>query len=189
MNTQEREHQLPRTTDVRHRFPLRIQVARVIWGIAFVLFYRPFAIRLFRKWRVLILRLFGAKVSWSATIHSNVKIWAPWNLEVGPFSCIGPEVDCYNQGKIVIGANSTISQKVYLCASSHDYTSPSHPLTLNPISIGSRVWVAADAFVGPGVMIDDGVVVGARAVVVKSLDSWKVFAGNPCKFVKERKFI
>jgi hypothetical protein len=50
-------------------------------------------------------------------IYSSVKIWAPWNLEIGN-SSLGPQVDCYNQGKIRIGANTVISQKP-ICARFH----------------------------------------------------------------------
>jgi putative colanic acid biosynthesis acetyltransferase WcaF len=35
----------------------------------------------------------------SSHIYASVKIWAPWNLEIGANSSLGPKVDCYNQGK------------------------------------------------------------------------------------------
>ena len=121
-------------------------------------------------------------------INSNVKIWAPWNLEMGENACLGPNVDCYNQGKITIKANATISQKVYLCASTHDFTDERHALVVKPIVVGERAWIAADAFIGPGVVVGDGAVVGARGAVFKNVDSWTVVGGNPAKFIKSREF-
>lgn len=180
------EDVIPNMTESRFRFSLKNKIARFFWGIVSLVLFQPFAFRIFRKWRIFLLRCFGAKISWSCTIHSNVKIWAPWNLEMKPYSCLGPRVDCYNQGKITIGHNATVSQKAYLCASSHDYTSSKHELILGPISIGSRAWVAADAFVGPGVTIGEGTVIGARSVVSKDMPDWMVCAGNPCKPLKER---
>lgn len=173
-------------TATRHKFSLKNKIARVLWTISYFFFFRIFTLRIFRKWRIFVLKCFGAKISWNCTIHASVKIWAPWNLKVGAYSCIGQGTDCYNQGMITIGSNTTISQKVYLCASTHDFTLASNPLLLKPIIIKDRVWIAADAFVGPGVIIEDGVVVGARSSVFKNVESWSVVGGNPAKFIKKR---
>ena len=60
------------------------------------------------------------------------------------------------------------------------------PLKIAPITIGDRAWVAADAFVGMGVTIGEGAVVGARAAVFKDVEPWTVVGGNPAKFIKKR---
>ena len=46
--------------------------------------------------------------------------------------------------------------------------------------------MAADAFVGMGVTVGQGAVVGARAAVFKDVEPWTVVGGNPAKFIKER---
>ena len=173
-------------TQTRHNFSYSNKIGRIVWSIGYLILFRPFSMRVFRKWRILVLRLFGAKVSWKSIVHANVKIWAPWNLEIGDYSCLGQKVDCYNQGRITLKDNVTISQKCYLCASSHDYTSKSHYLFLAPIIIEDKVWIAADAFIGPGVNIGEGTVVGARAAVFKNVEPWSVVGGNPAKFIKKR---
>lgn len=170
----------------RHKFSIKNKIARVLWGICYIIFFRPFKLRFFRKWRTLLLRLFGAKASWNCNVNASAKIWAPWNLEIGDYSSIGPKTDCYNQGYITIKKNATISQKSYLCASSHDYTSKFHSLYLAPIVIEERTWIAASAFIGPGVTIGEGAVVGARAAVFKDVSAWTVVGGNPAKFIKNR---
>ncbi len=173
-------------SEYSHSFSLKNKVGRVVWnGIYFILF-RPFPTRLFKKWRNLLLKLFGAKIEWTSHVYASTKIWAPWNLELGEYSTLGPYVDCYNQGKITIGANTVISQKTYLCASTHDYTKSDFPLLLRPITIGNGVWVSADAFIGPGVIISDKAIVAARSVVVKSIDESNICGGNPAKFIKRR---
>ncbi len=171
----------------KHSFSLKNKIGRLLWNLTFLILFRPFASRIFKKWRVLILKCFGAKLEWSSHVYASVKIWAPWNLEIGAYSSLGPKVDCYNQGKIIIGENTVISQKTYLCASSHDYNLKDFPLVLKPILIGSGIWIAAEAFIGPSVIIGNNAVVAARAVVVKNVDANTIVGGNPAKFIKTRK--
>jgi putative colanic acid biosynthesis acetyltransferase WcaF len=60
------------------------------------------------------------------------------------------------------------------------------PLLKPPIKVGSGVWIAREAFIGPGVTVHDNAVVGARAVVMKDVPPATVVAGNPAQVVKER---
>jgi putative colanic acid biosynthesis acetyltransferase WcaF len=62
------------------------------------------------------------------------------------------------------------------------------PLITAPITVENYAWVAADAFIGMGVTIGEGAVVGARAAVFKNIDPWSVIGGNPAKFIKKRNF-
>lgn len=169
-------------------FSFRNKASRLLWNIVYLFFFRctPSTVFVFKKWRILLLRLFGAQVHFDSLIYSSVKIWAPWNFKMGHLCCLGPKVNCYNQGKIVIGDNTVISQNTHLCASSHDYTKTDFPLVLKPITIGNSVWVAADAFIGPSVNIGDNAVVAARAVVVKDVQPNEIVGGNPAKFIKNR---
>jgi len=166
---------------------MKNKMARLVWNICYFILFRPFGTRLLKKWRVLILKCFGAKIHWSSHIYASAKIWAPWNLEMGENSCLGPKVDCYNQGKITIGSNTIISQKSYLCASSHDYTQKDFPLVLKPIRIGNGVWVAADAFIGPDIRVGDNAVIAARSVIVRNVEVNTIVGGNPGKLIKTRK--
>ena len=169
-----------------NHFSIRNKIARAAWRITYFLLFRPCFLRIMAPWRVLLLRSFGAKLDWTSVIYPSVKIWAPWNLEMGAYACLGPNVDCYNQGKIIIRANTTVSQKSYLCASSHDISDPLNRLTTAPIVIEDQAWIAADSFIGPGVHIGQGAVVGARSSVFGDICSWTVVGGNPAKFIKNR---
>jgi len=55
-----------------------------------------------------------------------------------------------------------------------------------PISIGAEAWICADAFVGPGVTIGEGAIVGARAVAMKDVQPWSIAIGNPARETKRR---
>lgn len=166
-------------------FSLRNRLARVIWGIVYVLVFR-YSPRPFHSWRSILLRLFGAKIGRGVHIYPGAKIWAPWNLEIDDYSGIGDYVNLYSQGKIKIGKYVVISQGAHLCTGTHNYHKQGFPLITKPIDIADQVWIAAEAFIHPGVNIGEGSVVGARSVVTKSIQSWKVCAGNPCIIIKNR---
>ncbi|MCM4155365.1 DapH/DapD/GlmU-related protein [Gramella sp. AN32] len=162
------------------------QIARFAWTITWTLLARPFPRSLGNFWKLFLLRLFGAKIHSKAVVYSNVRIYMPWNLEMNEYSCLAPEVDCYNVAKIKIGANTTISQKAYLCTASHDITKSNNPLIIAPITIEDQAWIGASAYVGMGVTVGQGSVVGATASVYKNVEAWTIVGGNPAKFIKNR---
>jgi putative colanic acid biosynthesis acetyltransferase WcaF len=175
---------IPPQSDSPHSVGNR--VARVLWAIAHVLLFRP-SPRIFHGWRNALLRIFGANMHRSARVYPRARVWAPWNLVMGAHACIADDVDVYNVAIVTIGACSTVSQHSYLCAASHDFEDVHHPLISAPITIGEHCWVAADVFVGPGVTIADGTVVGARSSVFERLPGWSVAMGTPAKVVRPRK--
>ncbi len=172
-------------SDVPSPHSMANKVARVAWGVVWLTLYRP-SPKVLHGWRRFLLRLFGAKVGRGAHPHPSARIWAPWNLEMGDHSCLSFRVDCYCVARVRLGAHSTVSQYSYLCAASHDIEHPNMPLITAPISIGEGAWVAADVFIGPGVTIGDGAVVGARSSVFRDVDPWTVVAGTPARFVRRR---
>lgn len=109
------------------------------------------------------------------------------NLSMERYSVLGPRANCYCMDKIVIEEFATISQDAELCGGSHDIDDVHDQLVTRPIHIGRQAWVAAGAFVGPGVKLGEGAVIGARGVTMKSLEPWKVYAGNPAQFIRKRK--
>jgi putative colanic acid biosynthesis acetyltransferase WcaF len=89
---------------------------------------------------------------------------------------------------MMIGDDCVISQGAHLCGGSHDIDSANFQLISKTIKLEKNVWVCAEAFVGPGVTVAEGCVLGARAVVVKTIaEPWSVWAGNPAVFKKMRK--
>lgn len=165
-------------------FSLQNKILRVIWNSVYYLLFRPFPTPVFRTWRIFVLKCFGAQIHFSSHVYASVKIWAPWNLSLGEYSCLGPYVDCYNQGKIHIGNHTIISQKSNLCASTHDYKKKNFPLLLKPITIQDGVWIASNAFIGPGVTIESNCVVAACAVVVSNVKAYTIVGGNPAKKIR-----
>lgn len=166
-------------------FSLGNRLARVGWGLVSALLFRP-SPRPLHGWRSFLLRCFGAEVGKGVHVYPKVVIWAPWNLVIGDEAGIANGAILYSQGKIIIGKRAVISQGAHLCAGTHDYTKEGFPLITRPIVIEDQVWIAAEAFVHPGVTIGEGTVVGARSVVTKDLPAWKVCSGFPARPLKDR---
>lgn len=166
-------------------FSLGNRVFRVVWQLAWLVLCR-FTPPPLHGWRRLVLRLFGARVSHGARIHASVTIWHPANLEVAAGALVGPGARLYNQGRITIGERTVISQRAHLCASTHDIRDPNFQLLLRPIVVGEQCWVAAEAFVGPGVTIGNRAVLGARAALFQDAEADGVYLGNPAALIRRR---
>lgn len=168
-------------------FSIGHRILRLVWGMVWRLFgsWTPAP---FNRWRLFLLRLFGARLHPTAQVRGTARVWYPPNLTMQAHSTIGAEAEIYNMAPVVIGENSIVSQRAYLCGGTHDFTRASNPLITRPITIGPNVWVAADAFIGPGVTVPEGCVIGARAVVTGRLEPWTVYVGNPARAIKRRDY-
>jgi len=164
----------------------RDKIRRLLWSMVQNTLYR-YSFHTWSGWRAFLLRCFGAKIGRRCTIRRTSRVHYPWLLEMGDLACLGDEANAYNLGKITIGDRATISQEAYLCAGTHDFSKIDLPLITRPITIGGDVWVCARAFVGPGVTIGEGAVVGACAVVTKDVPPWKIVAGNRATVIGERR--
>lgn len=102
------------------RVILSVKIKRAVWNVAYVLLFRFFPTKLFRLWRIMLLKLFGAKVKWDSEVYASASVWAPWNLVIGHGSCLGPHVVCYNQDVVILEDDVVVSQYAYLCTASHD---------------------------------------------------------------------
>jgi putative colanic acid biosynthesis acetyltransferase WcaF len=165
--------------------PLKIKLLRVLWH-CFQLPFFPHTPRLLSPLRIFLLRLFGARIGRDCQIDGGVRIWIPWNLTMGVRSTIGFNAEIYNFAPVEIGDQVVISQRSYLCTSTHDYAHPHFPLRSAPISVRSQAWVAAGVFIAPNVTVGEGAVIGACSVVTKSMPAWTICAGNPCRPLKPR---
>jgi putative colanic acid biosynthesis acetyltransferase WcaF len=169
--------------------PKSLKAKRFFWELCYFLFFKPTPRVGFNKWRIFLLRLFGSNIQRGCRVLPTAKIWAPWNLTMGEYSVIGDAVDCYCMDKVIIGDRVTVSQRAFLCAGSHDINSLRLPLITAPINIEDFAWVCAEVYVAPGVTVQEGTVVGAGSVLVKTTEPWSVYVGNAAKKIKNREII
>ena len=137
-------------------------------------------------WRRFLLRAFGAQVGKGVLIRPSVSVTYPWKLRIGDWCWIGDGATLYTLGEISIGDHSCISQHAYLYTGSHDYTRLSFDLYEKPIRVESEVWVSTHSFVGPGVTIGHGAIIGASSVVLKDVPAGMICAGNPLRMIRAR---
>lgn len=173
-------------SDYKNTLTFKSKVKRLIWNLVWLFLIRPFPRRTLNFWNIFLLRVFGAKIDKTAVVYSSAKIYMPWNLEMHQNSCLAEAVDCYNVDKVILHSNTTVSQKAYLCTASHDVNNKHFTLVTAPIVLKSQVWVGASAFIGMGVTIGEGAVVGATSSVYKDIESWSIAGGNPAKIIKKR---
>jgi putative colanic acid biosynthesis acetyltransferase WcaF len=137
-------------------------------------------------WRRFLLRLFGAEIGKNVIIRPTARVQFPWKVKIGDHSWIGDEVNLYSLGEIEIGENVVISQRSYICTGTHDPHSLTFDIYGHKITIEDQCWIATDVFVGPGITIGRGTLIGARSSVYKKLPAGKICMGNPAQIIKDR---
>lgn len=173
------------TTPGRTTWSLRQNMVRAVWMVA----GRPLFRMTFHNWygvRATILRFFGATLGKGVKVRPTARVDIPWNLYIGDDVVVGDFAILYALGPITIGPRTVISQYAHLCAGTHDHTSRRFTLQRPPITIGADCWIATDAYVGPGVVVGDRSVLGARSSVFKSMDPDTIYVGNPAKAIRRR---
>jgi putative colanic acid biosynthesis acetyltransferase WcaF len=157
-----------------------------LWWLFDALFVRPTPQALY-PWRRFVLRLFGAKVGRNVLIRPGVRVTLPWKVVIGDYCWIGDNATLYSVSTITIGEHSVLSQEAYLCAGTHDHSEISFSLLATPITVEPECWIAARAFVGPGVRIGRGaVIIGACSVLLSDAPAATIVAGIPARTVGRR---
>lgn len=124
---------------------------------------------------------------------SDGVILAPWDgiIRLEDNVYLGPYCVLYGHGGITVGKDSFIAGHTFIVASNHtftDLTVPIHwqPMTKAGVTIGEDVWIGCGARILDGVSLGDHCVVGAGAVVTKSLPPFSISVGVPAKVVGYR---
>lgn len=102
-------------------------------------------------------------------------------------SCLGPDVICYNQARVILQKNAIVSQYSYLCTAGHrtdSLNTADAGLIVADITIGEGAWIGTRAYIGMGVEIGDRAIVGATASVYKDVEQGAVVGGNPAKVIR-----
>lgn len=124
-------------------------------------------------------------------LERGANIGKGYRISVGDRSSVG--LDASLHGPVTVGRDVMMGPEVLIYALSHATGRTDIPMIdqgdrpPNPVTIEDDVWIGARAIILPGVTIGRGSVVGAGAVVTKSVPEYSVVAGNPARIVKSRK--
>ena len=166
-------------------FALRHRLFRAVWLVSWALLasWTPPPLH---QWRRLMLVAFGATLHPTAKVYGSARVWYPPNLRMEALAVLGPRSTCYCVASVVLEAGAIISQGAHLCGATHAVDEPTFQLVAKPIVIGTGAWIAAEAFVGPGVTAKEGSVLGARGVAFRDLETYTIYAGNPARPLRAR---
>lgn len=141
------------------------------------------------------LRAFGAQIGADVRFRSPVVIHNSRaqgrhyydNLRVGDCCYLGRELFLDLQDKIVIEDNVTVSHRVMILTHTDAGTSPLRdeiPSSQSPVIIRRGAYIGANVTILEGVEIGESSIVGAGAVVIRSVPPRTVVAGVPARFIK-----
>ena len=113
------------------------------------------------------------------------------DVVLGERSWLGPFCLVYGNGGVRIGANVLVAAHTTINTVSHaadrcDIPINDQPVVTDPVTIEDDVWIGLNAVILQGVTIGRGSIVGAGAVVTKSLPPWSIAVGVPAKVIGRR---
>ncbi len=159
---------------------------QVLWYLVNIIFFKnPFNI--FSGLKVFFLKAFGATLGKGVLIKPGVNIKFPWKLNIGDHAWIGEDVWIDNLSEVLIGSHVTISQGALLLTGSHDHTKEQFDFISLPVVLEDGVWIGARAVVFGGVTAGSHSILGMNSVAEKNLQPYIIYKGNPAIPVIERK--
>lgn len=142
--------------------------------------------------------IYNAKV---ISIGDNVRIddfcILSGKIEIGSYIHISAYCALYaGDSGIVINNYSGLSARTTIYAITDDFSGDYmvgvqnddkyRNIIKGTVIIGKYVQIGANCIILPNIEVRDGVAVGAMSLINKSLDSWYIYAGIPCRKIKPR---
>lgn len=151
--------------------------------------YIPGNLCLFFRYVLLhkILKSCGENVA----LHDGVHLFYPEKISIGDNVSIHPMCYIDGAGKIDIGNDVSIAHGVTIMSSSHQYSSldlsiKDQGVSMDEVTIKNNVWIGAKATILGGVVIGEGTIIAAGAVVTKDIEKNCIVAGVPARVIKKR---
>lgn len=158
---------------------------RFIWYVINIIVFKSYMFP-FSNIKIILLKLFGAKVGKGIIIKPCVNIKYPWMLVIGDNVWIGEDVWFDNLGLITIGSNVCISQGAYLLTGNHNYKEEKFDLIVKNIVLDDGVWICAKAIVCPGITMNKNSILTAGSVLSLNTEEGFIYKGNPAQCYKKR---
>lgn len=160
-------------------------IIRLVWYFVNSIFLNSYIFPI-NKFKVLLLKLFGAKIGKGCVIKPNVNVKYPWKLKLGDYVWLGENVWIDNLDHVEIGSNACLSQGAMLLCGNHNYKLETFDLMTKRITLEEGSWVGAKSVVGPGVTMRSHAVLSVMSFANKDLEAYGIYSGVPAKFAKKR---
>lgn len=108
-------------------------------------------------------------------------------IEIGDYALICPGVRIHSATSVTVGTGAMLANSAYVTDSDwHGIYDRAQPVGLTaPVVIEENAWVGDHAIVCKGVTVGRNSIVGAGAVVTRSIPPNSVAVGNPARVVRE----
>ncbi|MBA3723298.1 MAG: acyltransferase [Candidatus Levybacteria bacterium] len=132
-------------------------------------------------------RMAGMTIRGGSTIHTGARFYNPTNIIIGKDTIVGEGAVLDGRQNLVIGDHVDIASDVMIYNSQHDIHSTDFHAISERVVIDDYVFIGPRAIILPGVTLGKGSVVGAGAVVTKSVEPYAIVGGVPAVVIGERK--
>lgn len=107
------------------------------------------------------------------------------STKIGRYTFLGAGTELDVLQRVEIGDHTLIAPGCFITDHDHgtalEQRIDQQPCAVDPVSIGSDVWIGAKACILKGVSIGDGAIVGAAAVVCQNVAPGAIVAGVPAR--------
>jgi galactoside O-acetyltransferase len=117
-------------------------------------------------------------------------------IKIGDYIHIAVYCSIIGKGEVIVEDFCNLSSRVSIYSSNDDYsgnflTNPTVPSNYTNVSHGivhlkKHVIIGAGSIILPNVVLEEGVAVGSLSLIKKSVEEYKIVAGNPARFLKNR---
>jgi acetyltransferase-like isoleucine patch superfamily enzyme len=121
----------------------------------------------------------------NCALFSGVRLecWEGARIHIGTGTYLNRGVEIVAAGSVTIGRDCKVARDVIIM-DTDQHPLPGGELTVRPVEIGDRVWVGARAMVLKGVHIGHDSVIGAGAIVTRSVPPHSTVVGTAARVLR-----
>ncbi|RYY32535.1 MAG: CatB-related O-acetyltransferase [Sphingobacteriaceae bacterium] len=145
---------------------------------------------LYRSYKRFIIKYLYSLKNVHPTFNIGGKCKISKDLKAGAYSYVGRNSFIYP--RVTLGNYTMLAQNVQILGADHNFDQPGMPMTfsgrppLPKTTIGSDVWIGANAIIFTGITIGNGSIIASGAIVTKDVPPYSIVAGIPAKVIRKR---
>ena len=145
----------------------------------------------FPRLRALIYRLLGIRIGRSTLIRGRINLTGPpgcsSRLTIGSYCFVTTPLHIDLNSDVLVGDHVTIGHDVAMVTSAHEIGEPDRRCGKQvpaPIRIGDGCWIGAHVLLLPGVVLGEGSIIAAGAVVSSNVEPHTIAGGVPARLIR-----